>query len=169
MTEVPRTEKEQSRNNFDLPEFWSSAAHVVRVRMRYESNCFANLLLIARFTGASEDPRMHGGTCECQGIEQSWEGLSPHARGNLINLKISVLHPGSIPACTGEPVSLPGQHDQGRVYPRMHGRTKKFLSSVIKKRGLSPHARGNLRRTPRVRRRSGSIPACTGEPQSFFG
>ena len=71
---------------------------------------------------------------------------------------------GSIPACTGEPLTpdVPGIAIE--VYPRVYGGTDIFSSSTFRDSGLSPRVRGNPPGFNPHGRCKGSIPACTGEP-----
>ena len=92
-------------------------------------------------------------------------GLSPHARGNLYVGRTATNQLRSIPACTGEPELLKSGGCVHRVYPRMHGGTDWIQGTATSRAGLSPHARGNRRNCRGRCLCSGSIPACTGEPQ----
>ena len=51
------------------------------------------------------------------------------------------------------------------VYPRVCGGTQKGLFGLIIRNGLSPRVRGNPSGASSWERRSGSIPACAGEPE----
>ena len=86
---------------------------------------------------------MHGETYRllCEGIT-GW-GLSPHARGNLVDPVVGLGGCGTIPACTGKPKNSAGVAGRIKDYPRMHGETrhKKPVEGAVQ--GLSPHARGN--------------------------
>ena len=91
---------------------------------------------------------------------------------------------GSIPACAGEPGLYIRLSTLSPVYPRVCGGTRHAAHFRGVVRGLSPRVRGNLRvygvgsrgLSPRVRgnhftssgqqNRTGSIPACAGEPPS---
>ena len=72
----------------------------------------------------------------------------------------------SIPACAGEPVARSIPQIQTKVYPRVCGGTTLVkLKHFLPRLGLSPRVRGNRLRTPTDQSlRSGSIPACAGEP-----
>ena len=109
---------------------------------------------------------MHGGTQIPTVNEISVDGLSPHARGNLGGQQNPRMYYGSIPACTGEPVAMRKRMQLLRVYPRMHGGTTKALLVLGVTLGLSPHARGNHSFKYTTLACSGSIPACTGEPDN---
>ena len=115
-------------------------------------------------TGGWVYPRVYGGTLFQVGKTLKVWGLSPRVRGNLPEQGAGTGAPGSIPACTGEP--SPGRTNFGRwwVYPRVYGGTLSRIGQVHADEGLSPRVRGNPEpRAPRVVC-TGSIPACTGEP-----
>ena len=52
-----------------------------------------------------------------------WSGLSPRVRGNRAMPKLHRAHPGSIPACAGEPEGGAGAAAAVEVYPRVCGGT----------------------------------------------
>ena len=132
-------------------------------------------------------PRVCGGTASTSPATGSAGGLSPRVRGNRWHPAKQPRWGGSIPACAGEPASA-SRARRARllfwVYPRVCGGT--LLPSRLRQWvwGLSPRVRGNPPRlsnrmvssglSPRVRgnrklrrpagMRSGSIPACAGEP-----
>ena len=68
-------------------------------------------------------PRVYGGTEDIRPLEISDEGLSPRVRGNLLNKLLISNVVGSIPACTGEPLSGVWWSVLPRVYPRVYGGT----------------------------------------------
>ena len=70
----------------------------------------------------------------------------------------------SIPACAGEPTSFGRLQLLIGVYPRVCGGTSLASSNTSSNWGLSPRVRGNRQRGMESRFRSGSIPACAGEP-----
>ena len=72
--------------------------------------------------------------------------------------------PGSIPACAGEPAAGNSPQCSARVYPRVCGGALADLVPTAKLKGLSPRVRGSLRVALDWHGRSGSIPACAGEP-----
>ena len=109
-------------------------------------------------------PRVHGGTPEDYLAIWNRYGLSPRARGNPAPACAAPSPPGSIPACTGEPVPGFRRRASPRVYPRVHGGTRHALPGGPVRPGLSPRARGNLPRSTRTAKSARSIPACTGEP-----
>ena len=59
---------------------------------------------------------------------------------------------------------MPGKGLGYEVYPRVYGGTTRGLTRGFTHRGLSPRVRGNRRAHESARRRTRSIPACTGEP-----
>ena len=54
------------------------------------------------------------------------------------------------------------------VYPRVCGGTNDGAPPRMAMAGLSPRVRGNLSHLSPADRRTGSIPACAGEPTPFF-
>ena len=92
-------------------------------------------------------PRVCGGTRIILYDRTGGGGLSPRVRGNLV----------------APPLRAPGR----RVYPRVCGGTR--MTPNLSKRclGLSPRVRGNPRPPSAPLGRSGSIPACAGEPGSI--
>ena len=92
-------------------------------------------------------------------------GLSPRVRGNrALDARHTGPH-GSIPACTGEPVSPRTLVAMSEVYPRVYGGTPSNTRAVAPSGGLSPRVRGNLARAYQLALVKRSIPACTGEPR----
>ena len=92
-------------------------------------------------------------------------GLSPHARGNREPRQQEALAQGSIPARAGQPPVTDGKERIAEVYPRTRGATAypESIQRII--RGLSPHARGNLRALAWPVPAPGSIPARAGQPR----
>ena len=131
-------------------------------------------------------PRVYGGTGIGGRYMKKGKGLSPRV-GNLGLLcglydcrgsipactgepephpRRASPRPGSIPACTGEPIGAKWIGACTWVYPRVYGGTPRRDPGIRPAPGLSPRVRGNPPvRTPR-RYSSGSIPACTGEPNT---
>ena len=72
----------------------------------------------------------------------------------------------SIPACTGEPAAFDGALAAVKVYPRVYGGTTIGHKELCTVGGLSPRVRGNPALPLSRPAGSGSIPACTGEPQT---
>ena len=93
-------------------------------------------------------------------------GLSPRVRGNHVEHHLAGRGVGSIPACAGEPSRWRRATSQVRVYPRVCGGTEVRGVSLSLPAGLSPRVRGNRRAGAARRPRSGSIPACAGEPHT---
>ncbi len=113
-------------------------------------------------------PRVCGGTDESNRSASRRKGLSPRVRGNLRVYESKTSAYGSIPACAGEPPGMWRQHLGSVVYPRVCGGTTVTLYRGARDWGLSPRVRGNQAKELRNRRRSGSIPACAGEPASVY-
>ena len=109
---------------------------------------------------------MRGGTYSRIDIPCPAAGLSPHARGNLIGHRLRDLGQGPIPACAGEPHRSRPTRGPSGAYPRMRGGTISPLHGRRLRKGLSPHARGNLPGQLARNLHCGPIPACAGEPQS---
>ena len=113
-------------------------------------------------------PRMRGATGSNRDNGDPGQGLSPHARGNQLVLGAEFCGSGPIPACAGQPTGHPRRSQAPRAYPRMRGATAARLVVLRAISGLSPHARGNPRLPPAVRRWDGPIPACAGQPSWLF-
>ena len=140
------------------------------------------MALGASITGAGCIPRMHGGTADPDALLCHMTGLSPCARGNRHDALRERPRRGSIPVCTGEPLSRPGSGFRSipvctgeprsapssgatsTVYPRVHGGTTNSNIGRPIVRGLSPRARGNPSQAVQWGVAEWSIPACTGEP-----
>ena len=109
-----------------------------------------------------------GTTCPRCTSRWSW-GLSPRVRGNQPLL----FQPGgplrSIPACAGEPLAESVVPPTYEVYPRVCGGTTLIPFRPSSQTGLSPRVRGNLTDLIMLRRFTGSIPACAGEPATSSG
>ena len=71
-------------------------------------------------------------------------GLSPRVRGNRLRLDAGAAARGSIPACAGEPPSMPLDSPSRTVYPRVCGGTSFDKLGLSIDEGLSPRVRGNL-------------------------
>ena len=85
-------------------------------------------------------------------------------RGNRQAVVVVQSSSGSIPACAGEPSASSPWCNRTAVYPRVCGGTARAAGVVRVFYGLSPRVRGNLFLTEGDILRSGSIPACAGEP-----
>ena len=90
--------------------------------------------------------------------------LSPRVRGNRSSASFRTPCPRSIPACAGEPPLPELILEPMWVYPRVCGGTILTPFPVRNARGLSPRVRGNPAAPQPEPPRSGSIPACAGEP-----
>ena len=88
-------------------------------------------------------PRMYGETMAQRSVAGTRQGLSPHVRGNLVQLVDQTYRRRSIPACTGKPVRLGYLRQPPEVYPRMYGETRLCGCAGTVSAGLSPHVRGN--------------------------
>ena len=109
-------------------------------------------------------PRVCGGTYRRRQSGPAAKGLSPRVRGNRLTSAGASRSGGSIPACAGEPGTGSGADAVAMVYPRVCGGTRNRGSVPRLIAGLSPRVRGNQRRASARPCRSGSIPACAGEP-----
>ena len=114
-------------------------------------------------------PRVCGGTTPSPMIARPLMGLSPRVRGNPSGRPETRANPGSIPACAGEPRRSLRRFYEAWVYPRVCGGTAQITKASHCIENLSPRVRGNRgpRRYPI--RRTGSIPACAGEPGAEQG
>ena len=109
-------------------------------------------------------PRVCGGTPPGIVRLDSAEGLSPRVRGNHDVVGTEERVGGSIPACAGEPSTMPRLAWSPKVYPRVCGGTNPWPNPRLEWYGLSPRVRGNLASRGRFRNIKRSIPACAGEP-----
>ena len=109
-------------------------------------------------------PRVCGGTAIQLGVHLFYRGLSPRVRGNLAYDNPGDRVFGSIPACAGEPSLYPMRYSFLTVYPRVCGGTRVGIHYGHAMWGLSPRVRGNHLGLVRWAERTGSIPACAGEP-----
>ena len=99
-------------------------------------------MLTSRPWGHRVYPRVCGGTALPITVTSLAKGLSPRVRGNLLHSQVSPGRLGSIPACAGEPGSLPSTRILIRVYPRVCGGTVCLEICVGDSAGLSPRVRG---------------------------
>ena len=111
-------------------------------------------------------PRTYGGTRNLRACTIRLPGLSPHIRGNGMDLGEIRGNRGSIPAHTGERDLQLVRLAERRVYPRTYGGTRGNHDPAFHPWGLSPHIRGNDKPKGRVNPALGSIPAHTGERQT---
>ena len=109
-------------------------------------------------------PRVCGGTAVVIPTPTTGRCLSPRVRGNLRRGGWRLGFGGSIPACAGEPSVTGALRRLISVYPRVCGGTTALRRCSGGSTGLSPRVRGNRGRKSRGALRSGSIPACAGEP-----
>ena len=109
-------------------------------------------------------PRVCGGTIENHAIRLPQRGLSPRVRGNPLPARQNGRYPRSIPACAGEPLTMPGGGQHLKVYPRVCGGTVARRRRHPFDDGLSPRVRGNRRPRRHREQPRRSIPACAGEP-----
>ena len=109
-------------------------------------------------------PRVYGGTNATRMSSRLSMGLSPRVRGNRASYARDLVEHGSIPACTGEPLTATEMTEMIKVYPRVYGGTPFRAVTVTTAIGLSPRVRGNLAEDALRGEAEGSIPACTGEP-----
>ena len=110
-------------------------------------------------------PRVCGGTEAVDIVTLVEEGLSPRVRGNPANCGQAIINSGSIPACAGEPCMSDSTGRTLWVYPRVCGGTCVGHPMSDHALGLSPRVRGNPTSPSDSSTKSGSIPACAGEPE----
>ncbi len=109
---------------------------------------------------------MYGETEARQQVNRGKAGLSPRVRGNR-GPPLSQCGPcRSIPACTGKPFMGSVVGSVVGVYPRVYGETSGYGPVLLSRHGLSPRVRGNPYPSRASTWASGSIPACTGKPNS---
>ncbi len=111
-------------------------------------------------------PRSRGATLQCHSLTTRLQGLSPLARGNLLQFALELRHLGPIPARAGQPLHPARGRCSAWAYPRSRGATAAAPMSGCCNRGLSPLARGNL---SQISGRVGAvrpIPARAGQPAS---
>ena len=111
-------------------------------------------------------PRVCGGTPPQHRQRPVGEGLSPRVRGNRAVVAHAITDEGSIPACAGEPLTLPNPATLPPVYPRVCGGTRLAPPETSRGAGLSPRVRGNHAEAAVLGALLRSIPACAGEPHS---
>ena len=110
-------------------------------------------------------PRSRGETVNMDPTDLARMGLSPLARGNHRRNRHQHRRPGPIPARAGEPSMCCRTPRRTRAYPRSRGGTEAAEAGDDWDKGLSPLARGNLRRDAAGPERHGPIPARAGEPR----
>ena len=114
-------------------------------------------------------PRVCGGTVAETQTRGAVHGLSPRVRGNPRLHSQVYARRRSIPACAGEPSTMPRPMSSLRVYPRVCGGTPSRRAGPLPLHGLSPRVRGNRRRNADPPSSPRSIPACAGEPSRVRG
>ena len=120
----------------------------------------------ARIAGV--DPRVCGGALSRLCARIRLPGRSPRVRGSHEERHQRGAGKGSIPACAGEPRGYWCSRTSKRVDPRVCGGALSGPYAEADAAGRSPRVRGS----PAMRReramRTGSIPACAGEPATQF-
>ncbi len=111
-------------------------------------------------------PRVYGATVEYDEKPDWTEGLSPCVRGYHGLNDGCIWGLGSIPVCTGLPRDRRRPRPGLRVYPRVYGATAVQYLNARAAQGLSPCVRGYRMDAAGVVLCTGSIPVCTGLPQS---
>ena len=114
--------------------------------------------------GRAVYPRTRGATYALPVLAVVGSGLSPHARGNQVDLSGDYPQLGSIPARAGQPRRSRGHHRPHWVYPRTRGATHQPRHNPRSVHGLSPHARGNHSSVAGESGVERSIPARAGQP-----
>ncbi len=109
-------------------------------------------------------PRSRGATAAVIDDGEAAQGLSPLARGNLRRRHARQPHRRPIPARAGQPIPCPASPRCGWAYPRSRGATGVAQAVVDFAEGLSPLARGNLRRRHARQPHRRPIPARAGQP-----
>ena len=111
-------------------------------------------------------PRSRGATVQGLPSVFSSRGLSPLARGNLLQAVLERAGAGPIPARAGQPVDTLACGHTPWAYPRSRGATTTLTPAPSMAWGLSPLARGNRIARPDGCLRGGPIPARAGQPMS---
>ena len=109
-------------------------------------------------------PRVRGSRLT-KGSVKHVGGLSPRVRGSLEHTVLCCVLTGSIPACAGEPSQKRMRLRPHRVYPRVCGGASIKCPASAVLPGLSPRVRGSLLWRKTETSKTGSIPACAGEPE----
>ena len=109
-------------------------------------------------------PRVCGGAVREHRAARPADGPSPRVRGSRRRAPHAHLHPGSIPACAGEPRGPRRRERRARVHPRVCGGAAAAQLPLELERGPSPRVRGSPTAGHHQLPRCGSIPACAGEP-----
>ena len=114
-------------------------------------------------------PRVYGESAFPQRRRPDRLGLSPRVRGIQRAQVAEDACKGSIPACTGNPSVKKYEQRLGGVYPRVYGESDGHHVVMAVCVGLSPRVRGIRPGQRPPASRSGSIPACTGNPYRASG
>ena len=109
-------------------------------------------------------PRVCGGARRRRSLTCCGWGPSPRVRGSLLRAVVLCIHGRSIPACAGEPAAPRRRAGPAGVHPRVCGGARSPSSSRRPGQGPSPRVRGSPTLYKTGAPRSGSIPACAGEP-----
>ena len=117
------------------------------------------------FAGAY--PRTSGATRRVHTGHKFLMGLSPHERGNLVQVRHQQPRRGPIPARAGQPVRDGARVTVVGAYPRTSGATGWVHANRLADGGLSPHERGNHYAGTLTHGTSGPIPARAGQPSSM--
>ena len=121
----------------------------------------------ARLDAGAVYPRVCGGSAAFASAAWAVGGLSPRVRGIQRFPYTRGAYTRSIPACAGDPQRQRLRSNRMRVYPRVCGGSAYVGIVDALDMGLSPRVRG-IRQPHRNRRyRSGSIPACAGDPYLY--
>ncbi len=107
-------------------------------------------------------PRMRGEHDNVRDCTLPPFGSSPHARGTLLDPRLSVRGFRFIPACAGNTPDELLRHRRSAVHPRMRGEHTSARWKCASQPGSSPHARGTLVAQFREELRRRFIPACAG-------
>src|SRR5690606_16614493 len=90
------------------------------------------------------------------------QGLSPRARGRLVDERRRREQRGSIPACAGPTQAILAAEDDDRGYPRVCGADECGPGRTARWAGLSPRVRGRPEKRYEHEVRARAIPACAG-------
>ena len=100
----------------------------------------------------------------CASAALTSSGRSPRVRGSLDEIENVGAGEGSIPACAGEPGPRRARGSRRWINPRVCGGALYASSACFGSQGRSPRVRGSPFSCKPSAPRSGSIPACAGEP-----
>ena len=90
-------------------------------------------------------------------------GLSPRARGKLVETGARIFPTRPIPASAGETKCTPRNEAGRRAYPRERRGNYRQVVHFATFAGLSPRARGKQKPEPHLLDSGGPIPASAGE------